>query len=188
MVDSNSQDRTGEIAIECGAEVVQFIYDGGWPKKKNWAIRNLPIDTPWIFIVDADERVGPELAHEIAGAIQSTEVNGYYVRWKFMFLGQWMKHSWSHGWMLRLFRKGVGEYENLGMKDEGGWDNEVHENIVVEGSTAKLRNYLLHESNQSLSYWIAKQNQFSDWNAVRRLNQASGSPCPVWDHSFQMIR
>jgi hypothetical protein len=88
-----------------------------------------------------------------------------------MFLGQWQKHSWNHGWMLRLIRKGSGEYEDLGMRTEGGWDNEVHENIVIEGKTACLKNPLLHESNNNLSQWINKQNQFSDWNAVRRIRQ-----------------
>ena len=167
VVDSQSTDRTCEIAEEMGAEVVQFYYDGSWPKKKNWAIRNLPICTEWILILDADERVTPELRAEITEAIQRRDVDGYYVRWQFIFLGRWMKHCWSHGWMLRLFRRGKGEYEDLGMRDEGGWDNEVHENILVDGRVARLQNWLMHKSNQTLSYWIRKHNEFSDWEAAR---------------------
>ena len=171
VVDSFSTDRTGEIAREYGAEVISFRYDGTWPKKKNWAIRNLEIETPWVMIIDADERLTDELVDELSGVIQRRDVYGIYVRWKFIFLGKWMKHCWNHGWMLRIFRYGHGEYENLGMTNEGGWDNEVHENIQVEGKCIKVNNYLIHETNQSLSYWINKQNQFSDWNSARRLQE-----------------
>ena len=73
--------------------------------------------------------------------------------------------------MLRFFRKGKGVYEDLGMRGEGGWDNEVHENIVVDGPCARLSSPLLHETNQDLAFWIRKQNEFSTWNAKRRLQQ-----------------
>ncbi len=171
VVDSESRDRTAEIAREFTDKVVQFHYDGGWPKKKNWALKNLPLHNDWVLILDADERVTPELRDEIADAITSKEYDGYYMRWKFVFLGRWMKHCWRHGWMLRLLRRGKGEYENLGMQGEGGWDTEVHENIVVGGKTKCLAGYLLHKSNKSLSYWIGKQNAFSGWNALRRVQQ-----------------
>ena len=171
VVDSHSTDGTKDICREFGVELVQFDYDGGWPKKKNWAIKNLPIKTEWIFILDADERITPDLRAEIETAIARDDRDGYYTRWKFVFLDRWMKHSWSHGWMLRFFRKGKGEYEDLGMRGEGGWDNEVHENIVVDGPCARLKSPLLHETNQDLAFWIRKQNEFSTWNAIRRMEQ-----------------
>jgi glycosyltransferase involved in cell wall biosynthesis len=177
VVDSHSNDGTQPLAESLGARVVQFDYNGGWPKKKNWAIANLPLRNEWVMILDADERVTPALEREIGDAIQRPGIDGYYIRWKFMFLGRWMKHSWSHGWMLRLFRRGTGQYEDLGMRGEGGWDNEVHENIVVAGRTGRLQELLLHESNQDLAYWIRKQNEFSTWNAARRRQQlAEGFP------------
>jgi glycosyltransferase involved in cell wall biosynthesis len=179
VIDSMSTDNTGKIAQEYGAKLYQFSYNGGWPKKKNWALKNLPIKNDWVLILDADERVASQLQAEISEAIKNEQINGYYLRWKFMFLGKWMKHCWSHGWMLRLLRRGMGEYEDLGMRDEGGWDNEVHENIIVSGKTSCLRSALLHESNQCLSHWINKQNQFSDWNAVRRIQQLKDEKLPV---------
>ena len=151
--------------------MVQFHYDGDWPKKRNWGLRTLPIRNEWVLLLDADERVTPELRREIERAILRSEYNGYYLKWKFIFLGHWMKHSWNHGWMLRLIRYGKGEYEDLGMRNEGGWDAEVHENVVVEGRCGKLKEVLEHNTNQNLSYWIRKQNEFSDWNAKRRIDQ-----------------
>lgn len=174
VVDSYSEDGTAEVARSTceRVEVVQFEYRGGWPKKKNWAIRNLPIRNPWFLILDADERVSEALAREIGEVVQYSSNDGYYLRWDFRFLGRRMSHCWRHGWMLRLVRYGKGEYEDLGMRSEGGWDNEVHENIVVSGATSKLKSPLIHESSDNLSSWIAKQNQYSDWNAVRRMRQA----------------
>lgn len=177
VVDSHSTDKTCQIAESLGAQVFQFDYDGNWPKKRNWGLQNLPITCEWVLILDADERVTPVLQASIRKAIQRDGVDGYYTRWKFMFLGRWMKHAWSHGWMLRLIRHGKGEYEDLGMRGQGGWDNEVHENIVVDGKCERLEGYLLHESNEDLEFWIRKQNEFSTWNAVRRGHQlAEGFP------------
>ena len=174
VVDSHSTDQTCQIAESMGATVVQYDYEGGWPKKRNWALRNLPIRNKWVLILDADERVGPELQEEIHRAIASADAAtvGFYIRWRFIFLGRWMKHCWRHGWMLRLFRHGKVEYEDLGLRGEGGWDAEVHENLVpLQGNTKKLRNWLEHDTNEDLSFWIRKQNDFSTWNAVRRTRQ-----------------
>lgn len=73
--------------------------------------------------------------------------------------------------MLRLIRYGRGEYEDLGMRREGGWDAEVHENVVVDGKCGRLLGLLDHDSQENLSFWIKKQNEFSDWNAKRRVAQ-----------------
>lgn len=179
VVDSYSGDATPDIARSAGVELVQFDYDGGWPKKKNWAMQNLSIRNEWILLLDADERVDATLKNELAVAVRRNDVDGYYLRWKFIFLGRWMKHCWRHGYMLRLLRKDRGEYEDLGMRGEGSWDNEVHENIVVRGKTEKLKSWLIHDSAKSLSYWMAKQNEFSDWNAVRRERQLSECMPPM---------
>jgi hypothetical protein len=138
----------------------------------------LPIRNEWVLILDGDERVDDELFSEISSAVKNSEINGYYMRWRFIFLGRWMKHCWRHGWMLRLFRHGCAEYEDLGLRDEGGWDAEVHENIVLNsGKAGRLRSWLTHDTQYDLSYWIRKQNEFSSWNAARRIQQLN-EPLP----------
>lgn len=183
VVDSGSTDRTREIAEEYDAHFHVFEYGGGWPKKRNWAINSGLAKHPWILILDADERVSAALRNEIQAAVKTAHFDGYYIKWKFIFLGRWMKHSWSHGWMMRLFRNGRGEYENLNMTDEGGWDAEVHENVVVAGRCGKLSHCLDHESSHDLHRWIQKQNDFSAWNAKRRIKQLD-SPLPALHHFF----
>jgi glycosyltransferase involved in cell wall biosynthesis len=179
VVDSHSTDGTAEIAEKLGATVVQFDYDGTWPKKRNWALRHLPIKNEWVLVLDGDERVDATLRDEICEVIHKGDFDAYYMRWKFVFLGRWMKHCWSHGWMLRLFKHGKAEYEDLGLRGEGGWDAEVHENLVLlDGQAGKLKSWLTHDTNQDLSYWIKKQNDFSSWNAVRR-QQLLAQPLPA---------
>ena len=77
VVDSQSSDRTQEIAAEAGAKVVQFHWNGEFPRKKNWALANVPWRHEWVLIVDADERITPELEVEIRRAIQQTQVDGF---------------------------------------------------------------------------------------------------------------
>src|SRR5579864_7612610 len=73
VIDSQSTDPTVEIADSYGAHVVQFHYQGGWPKKRQWAMDSLPLSHDWIFLVDADEALTAELASEIRSAIQDTD-------------------------------------------------------------------------------------------------------------------
>src|SRR5271165_2869089 len=79
VVDSQSSDQTAEVAERSGASVVQFHFNGTYPKKKNWALENLRFRNEWVMIVDADEVVISELALEIAGRIARDEADGYYL-------------------------------------------------------------------------------------------------------------
>ena len=107
VVDSNSTDATGDIAREHGAEVVQFAFNGRWPKKKNWALENLPFQHPWILILDADEELLPDAEFEIEAIVSDPThtVNGYWINRRFMFMGNWLRHAYYPNWNLRLFRK-----------------------------------------------------------------------------------
>jgi len=87
VIDSQSTDATAQIAESYGAHVVQFHYQGGWPKKRQWAMESLPLAHDWIFLVDADEALTPELAREILAAVQNPHCDGYYIalrshRWR----------------------------------------------------------------------------------------------------------
>src|SRR5215469_18801336 len=70
VIDSKSTDRTCEMSCAAGARVIQFHYIPGQMKKKNWALSSVDFLNSWILILDADERITPELAQEIAHAVQ----------------------------------------------------------------------------------------------------------------------
>ncbi len=173
VIDSQSTDETVAIAESHGAHVVQFHYQGGWPKKRQWAIESLPLAYDWIFLLDADEALTPELAAEIRSAIQDPTYDGYYVALRMFFLGRELKHSGASFYKLSLFRRGKGRYEcRLKDQDSSMADMEVHEHVVLEagaagnsGKARKLRHSLLHHNVESLSHYIRKHDEYSNWDA-----------------------
>ena len=140
VVDSDSTDGTQRIAEDYGATVVQFKYDGGWPKKKNWALKalspscnelNESFRNDWVLIVDCDERITTELWQEIKQAIQDPECEGYYLKRKVIFLGHWLEYGGRYpDWNMRLFKHKKGRYEKLVKRVPNTGDNEIHEHII----------------------------------------------------------
>jgi glycosyltransferase involved in cell wall biosynthesis len=178
VVDSHSTDRTIEIARERGARVAQFDYQGGYPKKKNWALANLPFKHDWILIVDADERVTPELEVEIRTILSSPDrADGYYVNRKLIFLGRWIRHcGWYPSWNMRLFKHRLGRYEKLDTEDvENTGDVEAHEHVVLDGRSAYLNHDLLHEDFKSIYHFVERHNRYSNWEARVYANYARGA-------------
>jgi glycosyltransferase involved in cell wall biosynthesis len=167
VVDSQSTDRTACLAQQAGAHVVQFQYQGG-DKKKNWSLENLPFRNEWVLIVDADERVPPELAEEIAASIDRPGgPDGYYVNRRLIFLGHWIRHAgWYPSWNLRLFRHALGRYERMAIDSGRAGDNEVHEHVVLQGEAAYLTRDLLHHDFKSLFHYIERHNRYSDWDSA----------------------
>jgi glycosyltransferase involved in cell wall biosynthesis len=166
VVDSQSTDGSVRVAEEHGARVVQFEFNGTWPKKKNWALENLPFRHEWVLILDADEVLPPEAGPEIAAVIaQPGSVAGYWINRRFFFLGRWLRHSYYPNWNLRLFRHSLGRYERLTEADTNSGDNEVHEHVVVRGPTARLRCEMDHYAFPSVDVFVEKHNRYSNWEA-----------------------
>jgi len=177
VVDSGSQDATVEIAERHGARVVQFEFNGTWPKKKNWALEHLPFAHEWVFILDADEVLPPEAEAEFRAivAAPATDVAGYWINRRFCFMGRWLRHAYYPNWNLRLFRHALGRYEKItGVATESG-DNEVHEHVVVRGRTARLRCEMDHYAFPSIAAFVEKHNRYSNWEARVAGERASGA-------------
>jgi glycosyltransferase involved in cell wall biosynthesis len=171
VIDSQSEDDTCEIARSFGAKVVQFQYHGGWPKKRQWAMDTLSFTQDWLFLIDADEALSPELEAEIQKAIREPRFDGYYVALKMFFLGRILRNGDANFYKLSLFRRGKGRFEcRLKNQDKSMCDMEVHEHIIVDGGTAKLNNPLLHHNVETLSRYIQKHNEYSNWEARVWLN------------------
>src|SRR5580704_12920287 len=166
VIDSQSTDETVEIARSNGAQVVQFHYQGGWPKKRQWAMSTLPIACDWILLLDADEVLTIQLKEEIRTAIQNPAIDGYFIMLRTWFLGRALRHGDVALWKLSLFRRGKGRYEcRLKDQDASMADMEVHEHVVVEGVTAKLRTPIIHHNVESLSRYIQKHDEYSNWES-----------------------
>ncbi|MGA7970116.1 MAG: glycosyltransferase family 2 protein [Terriglobales bacterium] len=176
VIDSQSADESAAIAQAHGATVVQFHYSGGWPKKRQSAMDTLPLTCDWILLLDADEILTPELANEIRAAIQDPAVDGYSICLQMHFLGRVLRHGDASFWKLSLFRKGRGRFEcRLKDQDASMADIEIHEHVVVDGASGKLRHALVHHNVASLSRYIAKHNEYSNWEAHVLLQPADRS-------------
>src|SRR5215208_3101943 len=176
VVDSASTDGTQAIAEEAGAQVVQFVWSGNLPRKKNWALENVPWQHEWVLIIDADERITPELECEIHQAICRTDVDGFYLNRRFWFLDDWINHcGYFPSWNLRLFRHRLGRYEQIEIGvDIPSGDNEVHEHVLLNGRVEYLRTPIEHYAFPDIATFIEKHDRYSSWEAAvsRKLHQA----------------
>jgi glycosyltransferase involved in cell wall biosynthesis len=181
VVDSQSTDGSIVIAQEHGAQVVQFHFNGTWPKKKNWALENLPFRNAWIFILDADEVLPAEAQEEFARVIANAgEIAGYWINRRFMFMGRWLRHSYYPNWNLRLFRHSLGRYEKLTDANTRSGDNEVHEHVIVQGPTGRLRSEMDHYAFPSVEVFVEKHNRYSNWEArVSADRRLTGSAAQI---------
>ena len=176
VIDSQSTDETVEIARSFNTTVIQFHYHGGWPKKRQWALDTLPLAYEWVLLLDADEALTPELNEEIQRAIQDPSINGYYISLQMHFLGRRLRHGGADFCKLSLFRRGKGRFEcRLREQDTSMADMEVHEHVIVEGGTVKLRNPLCHYNVESLSRYIRKHDEYSNWEAQAWWSKQSSS-------------
>jgi len=169
VVDSESKDGTRELAERFGANVVLRPWLG-YAKQKNWALDNLPLKADWVFILDADESITPELKDAIVRVttrpVGSVAESGYYINRLFRFLGEPIRHcGYFPSYNLRLFKRGKARYE----------EREVHEHMIVDGSTARLPHFMLHEDRRGLEHLIAKHNRYSTLEA-RELAKELAAP------------
>ena len=190
VVDSQSTDGSIALATAAGAQVVQFCFNGIWPKKKNWALENLPFRHEWVLILDADEVMPPSAAAEIAALLaqDGTGSAGFWINRRFMFMGGWLRYSYYPNWNLRLFRHRLGRYEQLVQGATQSGDNEVHEHILVEGPTGRLRCEMDHYAFPSIDVFIEKHNRYSNWEARLEVEEGLKSTAQPLQSSAVNLR
>ena len=174
VVDSHSTDNTQEIVKSFGYQLVEFDWNGHFPKKRNWTLRNVPIRNEWVFFVDADEYMTPDFMKGLKAAFQDTKDNvGYWIYYTNYFMGRLLKHG-DPIHKLALFKKSAGEYERIDAEDDDkNWGYaglELHEQPVLAGGTiGTITGKVDHKENRGLEAYIKKHNEFSTWEAVRYL-------------------
>lgn len=167
VVDSGSSDRTCDIARELGAEIYRHEPFVHYARQFNWALDHVEVRTKWVYRIDADEAVTPELKEEIILACtehRDDDVNGLIMRFRIYFLGRFLTHGGVYPFYnLTIFKTGKGRYE----------DRDMGEHVVLtEGRTADLQNDCLHYDCKDLTAWIDKHN----WYATREVNDHLGVP------------
>jgi glycosyltransferase involved in cell wall biosynthesis len=178
VVDSASTDGTRRIAEAAGVPVVDFRWDGRFPKKRNWALRNAPIGQPWVLFLDADELVTDRFVEELRRVLPSTPHSGFWISFENYFLGTLMRHG-DQMRKLCVFRRGAGEYERI---EENRWstlDMEIHEHPIIEGTVGSVAAPLIHADQRDFASHIAKHNEYSSWETYRYFELRRSGP-EVW--------
>ncbi len=160
VVDSGSTDNTEKIAKGLGAEIYKHEPFEHYAKQFNWALDNVDVKTKWVYRIDADEVVTPELKKEIieeCNKHHDDSVNGLVMKFKVYFMGRFLTHGGIYPFYnLTIFKYGYGRYE----------DRAMGEHIVLtEGQTIDLKNDCLHYDFKDLTAWINKHN----WYATREV-------------------
>lgn len=183
VVDSASSDGSDAIASRYGIRVVRFVWTGGYPKKKQWALETLSLRHDWVLFVDADERVEPQLPSEIRcflsadsvaaeAAVPSRRVHAAaWVPIRPVFLGRRLRFGLPHRKVALVHRRLVhfpadapDVISSPGTESEV-WDIEGHYQPSVGGSIAHLRHGLAHEDRKGAHAWFGRHNLYSCWAA-----------------------
>ena len=159
IVDSLSTDRTIDIALEHGAQVVQRRFRN-FGDQWNFALERLPITTPWTLKLDPDERLSNDLKAEIEERIKADPPEtGFWIERRLWFLGEPLNLK---QWVLRLWKTGRCHFSDV----------IVNEVPVVEGETAYLGGLMEHLDSPTLHHWLDKQNLYSTMEAIMKYQGA----------------
>lgn len=166
LIDSGSTDSTPEIAKTANVEIVEFSWNGSFPKKRNWALCNIKIENDWVLFLDADEYLTDEFINEIKFTLPESKVNGYWVNYSNYFMGKRMNFG-DPMRKLALFRFGKGEYEKIPETSWTNLDMEVHEHLIVSGDVGSLRSSIDHHDYKGYEAYVNRHNAYSTWEALR---------------------
>ena len=166
VLDSMSTDRTVEIARGYGAQVTQRVFDN-WAAHQNWALANLRFRNPWIFYIDADERVTPALRESMLAAVQRPgELVAFRVERRDFLMGTWLRHVQVSAFYMRLFRPEKMRYERL-----------VNPVSLPDGPVGNVSGYLDHfPFSKGISQWITRHNSYSTLEAQQILANPGARP------------
>ncbi|RQZ41918.1 glycosyltransferase family 2 protein [Burkholderia sp. Bp9099] len=172
VYDSMSTDATVEIAKAFGATVTQRPFDN-WASHQNWGLANIRFKHPWVFYIDADERMTDELVRSAKQAVASAgDVVAFSIQRRDFFMGTWLKHVQTSPYYLRLFRPERMRYERL-----------VNPISIPDGPSARIAGYLDHfPFSKGLDHWVARHNSYSTLEAMQIVENRRGQA------SFSLIK
>lgn len=167
VVDSHSTDATRDLARSAGARVVEHAFSG-FGAQRNWALDEAGVTTPWVLFLDADEHATPAFRAAVDAAIAAapSEVAGFYLCWRMLLHGRWLKRCDSFPkWQFRLLRRGRARFIDAGHGQKEG---------EIDGRLDYLAEpYDHHAFSKGWTHWFEKHNRYSSQEARERLASAA---------------
>lgn len=189
VVDSHSMDGTADTARAAGAVVVLYKWNGQYPKKRQWCLDHLPTRHEWIFFIDADEVVTPELAAAIRALFAAGPgQDGYFVRGRYVSGGRPLRFG-LHNNKLALFRRGAFSFPVIDDLDLPMGEIEGHYQPVGSTRIGQIRPPLLHYADEDPARWIARHEKYALWEAgMIRGNRWPADPVPLRQAMKRLFR
>jgi len=180
VYDSFSSDNTLDIARQHGATITQrqyaetkLAFGGNEAEHRNWGLNHIPFKHPWVFVIDADERMTPDLITAVhAAALAPKEHVAFQVQRRDFFMGTWLKHVQTSPYYMRLFRPDKMRYERL-----------INPVSIADGSIGKVSGYLDHYPfSKGMDHWINRHNGYSQFEAKQIMNNRKT------DQTFSLVK
>ena len=167
VLDSGSTDNTYTIAQQLGAKVLHQDWLG-FGAQKNKAVELAKND--WVFVLDSDERITPELQSEILNILKESTADGYHVARLNNFFGKNIRHCGLYpDYSIRLFNRCKGRFNDV----------TVHESVQIQGKTDKLKNHMLHLAFNTVSEFTDKQRKYAKLSQKKK-NLIKAFISPIW--------
>jgi glycosyltransferase involved in cell wall biosynthesis len=167
ILDSGSEDQTCNIAKKIGARVEQQAWLG-FGAQKNKAVELA--DNDWVFVLDADERITPELRDEIISTLKNPQFDGYRIARLNNFFGKYIKTCGLYpDYSIRLFNKNKGKFNDVA----------VHESVQINGRVLSLKNHMIHLAYETIDEFKVKQKRYASLSHKKR-NRLKALISPVW--------
>jgi len=175
VLDSLSSDRTKAIALERACRWFERPYDGRGPHQ-NWAMENIPFRHRWVFYLDADERMTPELRAEIEGIADEWDRGersrergdpvAYYCGRRNYFMGRWLRRAMPPGNIMRFFQPPHIRFERL-----------ANPAPIIDGGVGYLRHHFIHHNfSKGIGEWLERHNRYSTYEAHETMKALRERP------------
>ena len=180
IVDSFSTDKTPQICKDYTDKIFQKRWEG-FGFQKQFALEQTTFD--WVLSIDADERVSGELKEEILSNKNTLDKDGYYIPFKFYWLGKRLRYGGcGKERHIRLFRRQKAKFQGL-----------IHEKLLIDGEIGCLKNSIIHVSYKNIENYFNKFNLYSTMVANQRFKEGRKIPfvfqlfASVWDFFNRFI-
>ena len=168
IIDSGSTDRTRQIAQDHFIDVIDFKWDGKFPKKRNWYLTNIKIKTDWVLFLDADELLNTEFVQELRKVLKQKQHDAYWLSYNNYFQLKRMKFGLQQR-KLALIRTHL-RFEKIVLTGTSDFDMEIHEHPIGYTSTGKINTKIDHYDYKGLSHFIKKHISYAEWEVERIKN------------------
>jgi glycosyltransferase involved in cell wall biosynthesis len=175
VVDSASTDRTPEIARKFGARLIEFKWDGKYPKKRNWVLLNHKLACDWVLFLDADEFIDEAFCAAADDALRSTSHDGFWLNYSNWFRGRRLRYGLPQR-KLALFRVDKGLYERVEEDHWSALDMEIHEHPIIDGSVGEIKTQIEHNDDRGVAKFIDRHCDYARWEARRVAVLRRGGP------------